>query len=207
MTLIEYFGELKSSISHKPLKSSSNSSDGVSHRRGGRRRRGSSSGPQQPVELGTIAYVNVSTSNAMTAYKHGNYERTLEVAASSDSNKPIFANFIEYPGCAGVYEAGRTIFSHPDIVNAVEEAFVPAYFNTWDRHNDAYNQPMKEWGGELADSDWGYLRVITANGKEVVAASPIITDKTTVDEVAIFLIVALEALELPIPRSLRKYSN
>mmetsp|Transcript_21772 Transcript_21772/g.55572 ORF Transcript_21772/g.55572 Transcript_21772/m.55572 type:complete len:81 (-) Transcript_21772:801-1043(-) len=43
----------------------------------------------QPVELGTIAYVNIEQN-------HGSLETALSMAA--ETGKPIFANFVEWPG-------------------------------------------------------------------------------------------------------------
>lgn len=45
----------------------------------------------QPVELGTINYVNLTRDG-----RHGDYEATLQAAAVS--GKPIFANFVEWSG-------------------------------------------------------------------------------------------------------------
>ena len=45
----------------------------------------------QPVELGTIKYVNLDASG-----KHGMLDRALEEARRT--GKPIFANFVEWSG-------------------------------------------------------------------------------------------------------------
>lgn len=45
----------------------------------------------QPVELGTIHYVNLTADG-----RHGDLEKALQVA--SESGKPIFANFVEWSG-------------------------------------------------------------------------------------------------------------
>jgi hypothetical protein len=47
--------------------------------------------PQQPIELGTISYCNITDDG-----RHGDYKVVLEVAKQSD--KPIFANFVEWSG-------------------------------------------------------------------------------------------------------------
>mmetsp|Transcript_21756 Transcript_21756/g.60474 ORF Transcript_21756/g.60474 Transcript_21756/m.60474 type:complete len:84 (+) Transcript_21756:126-377(+) len=47
-------------------------------------------GPQ-PIELGTINYVNLTTDG-----KHGDYEVAMKVAR--ETGKPIFANFVEWSG-------------------------------------------------------------------------------------------------------------
>jgi hypothetical protein len=45
----------------------------------------------QPVELGTIHYVNLTADG-----RHGEIEQVL--AAAAESGKPIFANFVEWTG-------------------------------------------------------------------------------------------------------------
>ena len=45
----------------------------------------------QPIELGTINYVNLTSDG-----RHGDYERALQVAR--ETGKPIFANFVEWSG-------------------------------------------------------------------------------------------------------------
>jgi hypothetical protein len=46
---------------------------------------------KQPVELGTIHYVNLTEDG-----RHGDMEKALAIAA--ESGKPIFANFVEWSG-------------------------------------------------------------------------------------------------------------
>mmetsp|Transcript_6494 Transcript_6494/g.8551 ORF Transcript_6494/g.8551 Transcript_6494/m.8551 type:complete len:81 (-) Transcript_6494:1216-1458(-) len=51
----------------------------------------SNAGPSNPVELGSIEYVNLSTDKM-----HGDYQTAVDEATKS--GKPIFANFAEWPG-------------------------------------------------------------------------------------------------------------
>ena len=51
----------------------------------------SNAGPSNPVELGSIEYVNLSTDKM-----HGDYQAAVDEATKS--GKPIFANFAEWPG-------------------------------------------------------------------------------------------------------------
>jgi len=46
---------------------------------------------QQPIELGTIEYCNLTADG-----KHGDFDLALQ--AASATGKPIFANFVEWPG-------------------------------------------------------------------------------------------------------------
>lgn len=45
----------------------------------------------QPVELGTIDYVNLSPDG-----RHGDFETAIRIAR--ETGKPIFANFVEWSG-------------------------------------------------------------------------------------------------------------
>lgn len=45
----------------------------------------------QPIELGTIEYVNLSSDG-----KHGDFDHAVQVAR--ETGKPIFANFVEWSG-------------------------------------------------------------------------------------------------------------
>jgi hypothetical protein len=47
--------------------------------------------PDQPVELGTIQYVNLTPDG-----RHGDMEVALQVA--SETGKPLFVNFVEWSG-------------------------------------------------------------------------------------------------------------
>jgi hypothetical protein len=63
-----------------------------------------------------------------------------------------FLSNIESQGCQ---EAGSIIFSDPVLKAIVETYFVPAAFNTWDRHNSPshmYGRAFAHWSGRLKDS-------------------------------------------------------
>jgi hypothetical protein len=47
--------------------------------------------PNQPIELGTIEYCNITSDG-----KHGDYQTVVRLAA--ETGKPIFVNFIEWSG-------------------------------------------------------------------------------------------------------------
>jgi hypothetical protein len=46
---------------------------------------------QQPIELGTIQYVNLTNDG-----RHGDFDTALRIVA--ETGKPIFANFVEWSG-------------------------------------------------------------------------------------------------------------
>jgi hypothetical protein len=152
----------------------------------------------QQEELGTIRYTNF---NPRT--KQGSIESALQLA--HQSRKPIFANFVELPGCdAGVArEAGNTIFSDPLVKKMIQTHFVPAAFNTWDRFNPGHNHAIKRWGGDLAASDGGYVRIIGCDGNTILGATGHIRGKQSKQDVLLAIAQALVELDYPLPVELR----
>ena len=127
------------------------------------------------AELGTIRYVNLTADS-----EHGNYLPAVEEARKT--KKPLFANFVQWPGWQGCKDAGR-IFSDPIIKRAAEELFVPCVFNTWDRSDSELNQAMHKWGGGLTSSWWGYLRIIDPEGKILVSGTGQLTSYNQLQQV------------------------
>ena len=78
-----------------------------------------------PVELGTVGWTT-----------------DLEAAqeSSSQSGKPIFMLFQEVPGCHGCVEFGKGPLSHPLLVEAIEDAFVPVSVNN--RGKSSFDKKM-----------------------------------------------------------------
>ena len=44
------------------------------------------------------------------------------------------------------------MFARPEIVSVVENHFIAAAFNTWDRNDKSLNEAHKTWGVGLASS-------------------------------------------------------
>ena len=73
------------------------------------------SAKERPIELGKV-----------------NWIRSIDVAVerSEESSKPIFVLFQEVPGCSTCRQYGKFALSHPLIIEAIEDLFVPlAIFN------------------------------------------------------------------------------
>ncbi|MEM6471255.1 MAG: VPGUxxT family thioredoxin-like (seleno)protein, type 2 [Planctomycetota bacterium] len=109
-----------------------------------------SSQKRNPVEIGTV-----------------NWGRDLDAAfmKSSESGKPVFLLFQEVPGCAGCQKFGREVLSHPLVVEAIEDEFVPVVvFNNRSTGEDKkilkrFNEPA-----------WNYqvIRFLDENGHDIV---------------------------------------
>ena len=145
----------------------------------------------QYVELGTIEYVNLTADG-----KHGDYDTAVREA--SETGRPIFANFVEWSGWQGCKDAGR-IFADPVVKRAAEELFVPCAFNTWDRGNSKRNKPFRKWGAGLANSWWGYLRIVDPEGNLVLSGTRQITGYRQIEDVKQVMREALEDLGEDIP--------
>ena len=64
----------------------------------------------QPIELGKVAWLR-------------DYEQAL--LESKKGNKPILLFFQEVPGCRSCVNYGRDVLSHPLMVEAIENEFIP----------------------------------------------------------------------------------
>ena len=89
------------------------------------------------------------------------------------------------------------------IQHVVEEYFIPAAFNTWDRSNVRYNKAFRVWAGGLQSSWWGYLRIISNDGTTILSGTKQITGGQGLNDVIRCLREALEALEMDVPPELR----
>ncbi len=68
-----------------------------------------------PVELGDVNWIR-------------NYDQAIQQA--EQENKPVFVFFQEVPGCATCRNYGQNVMTHPLIVEAIENEFIPlAIFN------------------------------------------------------------------------------
>jgi len=101
-----------------------------------------------PIELGKVHWLR-------------NYDKAVE--QSQESDKPIFLLFQEVPGCGNCTKYGKDILSHPLIVEAIEDLFVPlAIYNNVGGHDREVLQHYKEptWNNPV-------VRVVDSNGAPV----------------------------------------
>jgi hypothetical protein len=139
----------------------------------------------QPIELGKV---NWST----------NYNKSLEMAKIS--NKSVLILFQEVPGCSTCQNYGRNVLSHPLIVDAIENAFVPLLVYNNKKGQDAqilakYNEPS--WNNPV-------VRIVNPNGKDVV---PRLNGNYTAGGLINNMIQALEIQKKNIPEYLNIMSQ
>lgn len=102
-----------------------------------------------PVELGKVNWLR-------------NYDAAIQQAQSAD--KPVFLLFQEVPGCSTCRNYGADVLSHPLIVEAIEDEFIPlAIFNNKQGHDLDILKQFKEpsWNNPVA-------RIIDEQGRDVV---------------------------------------
>lgn len=123
-----------------------------------------------------------------------NYDTAIKQA--QEIEKPVLLLFQEVPGCAGCVNYGETTLSHPLIVDAIEEAFVPlAIFNNKGGHDreilKRYNEPS--WNFQV-------MRFVNSDGKDIIPRR----DKVwTPVATAQRMVAALETADQPVPDYLR----
>ncbi|NNE16256.1 MAG: hypothetical protein HKO66_04925 [Saprospiraceae bacterium] len=103
----------------------------------------------QPIELGKVQW-------------NRNYDNALEKAKKE--NKPVLILFQEVPGCATCQNYGNNVLSHPLIIDAIENEFIPlAIYNNKGGHDkkilSKYNEPS--WNNPV-------VRIVDKNGKDII---------------------------------------
>lgn len=119
-----------------------------------------------------------------------NYDAAL--ARSIDEEKPLLLLFQEVPGCQGCVSYGETTLSHPLIVDAIEEAFVPvAIFNNAGGHDRQVLERFKEpaWNFQV-------MRFLNTKSEDIIPRKDRVWQPV---ETAQRMIEALEKAEQPVP--------
>lgn len=104
---------------------------------------------KQQIELGDVSW-------------YRNYEEAI--AAAKTTNKSILIFFQEVPGCSTSAGYGQDVFTHPLMVEAVENVFVPlVIFNNVKGKDEKilakYNEPS--WNNPV-------VRIVDSNGTDIV---------------------------------------
>ena len=140
------------------------------------------SSPDNPIEIG---HVNWSR----------DYQGALQ--ASRRSGKPIFLFFQEVPGCIGCQNFGRQVLTHPLLVEAVEDEFIPVLvYNNRRTGMDA--QLLKQYG----EPSWNYqvIRFVDANEQDLIPRRDRVWD---IGSLAARMVEALESANRSAPAYLQ----
>jgi len=130
-----------------------------------------------PIEIGTV-----------------HWGRDLDAAQirSAESGRPVFVLFQEVPGCSGCQEFGKTVLSHPLLVEAIEDEFLPVLvFNNRSGADAALLQRF----GEPA---WNFqvVRFLNAAGDDIIPRKDRVW---TVGALAGRMVEALQTAKRPVP--------
>ena len=135
-----------------------------------------------PIEVGDVKWKR-------------DYQEALDTSRAS--GKPIFLFFQEVPGCIGCQNFGQQVLTHPLLVEAVEDEFIPVL---------VYNNRLTGMDAELlkrfGEPSWNYqvIRFVDADQQDVIPRRDRVWD---LGGVAARMIEALEAVGRPVPSYLR----
>lgn len=132
---------------------------------------------QNPVELGEVSWLR-------------SYEEALQESARLD--KPVFILFQEVPGCATCQNYGKKVLSHPLVVEAIEDLFVPlAIFNN---KGGSDREVLQKYG----EPSWNnpVVRMVDARGDNLV---PRVNGDYTALGVTERMIYALQRADRAVP--------
>lgn len=106
-------------------------------------------GSQNPVELGDVHWLR-------------DYDQALQESKRLD--KPVFILFQEIPGCSTCQNYGEKVLSHPLIVEAIEDLFVPLAIHN--NKGGADREVLKKYGEPAWNNP--VVRMVDARGENLV---------------------------------------
>jgi len=119
---------------------------------------------------------------------------------SGETGRPVLVLFQEVPGCSGCQNFGQTVLTHPLVVEAVEDEFLPVlvYNNRVGRDRE-----LLERFGEPA---WNFqvVRFLDAAGRDIIPRKDRVW---TAGHLARRMIEALQAAKRPVPKYLQALSE
>lgn len=128
-----------------------------------------------------------------------NWNRDLDaaLAQSKSTGKPALVLFQEVPGCSGCQKFGREVLSHPLIVEAIEDEFIPVV--VLNNRSSGTDKQLLDRFGERA---WNYqvIRFLDGHGSDIVERKERVW---SVGAVAYRMIQTLKKRNRPIPKYLQ----
>ena len=136
---------------------------------------------ENPIEVGSVKWGR-------------DLDKALKI--SEKNGRPVFVLFQEVPGCSGCQDFGRNVLTNPQIVEAIEDEFLPVLvFN----NRGGEDQKLLERFGEPA---WNYqvVRFLNAEGRDIIPRKDHIW---TIGDLATRMIDALKATNRQVPKYLQ----
>ena len=102
----------------------------------------------QPVELGKVAWLR-------------DYDEALQRSAETD--RPVLILFQEVPGCSTCQSYGKNVLSHPLLVEAIEDLFIPLCI--YNNRDGSDRKVLQRYG----EPSWNnpVVRVVNARGEDL----------------------------------------
>ena len=147
------------------------------------------------VLLSLCVYVNGSDVEVGVVNWQRDYEQALH--NSVKSGKPVFMLFQEVPGCSGCKKYGKTVLSHPLLVEAIEDLFEPVLV-----YNNRSEKKDSQLLTKFDEPAWNYqvVRYLNEEGKDIVPRK----DKVwTIGETAERMVEVLEKEKRDVPAYLK----
>ena len=135
---------------------------------------------ENPVELGGIAWGKNFAKAKLDADKKG---------------KPIYLMLDEVPGCKGCKDFGTQVLSHPIVIAAVSEYFVPVFINNRpDKYASDYDKKMVKY---FKESYWDYpvVRYLDEKEKDIIPRKQTLKLKENINRI----ISVLKARKVKLP--------
>lgn len=141
---------------------------------------------ENPVEVGAV--------NWSRDYRQG-------LQRSRQSGTPMLLLFQEVPGCIGCQNFGRQVLTHPLLVEAIEDEFVPILIYN-NRSGGTDRQLLKQYG----EPSWNFQVIRFVNGEErdIIPRRDRVWD---IGSVAARMILTLETVNRPAPNYLRSLAT
>jgi hypothetical protein len=140
-----------------------------------------SSSGGNPVEAGSVRWGR-------------DFKAALEQSAGS--GRPVFVLFQEIPGCSGCQAFGREVLTHPLLVEAIEEEFLPVLI--YNNRAGADAELLKQFNEPAYN--FQVVRFLDSNGRDLIPRQDRIW---TLGGIAARMAKALAAARRPVPRYLQ----
>jgi len=127
---------------------------------------------------------------------HWQHDLDAGLSACKQSGKPIFLLFQEIPGCQGCKDFGADPLSHPLLVEALEDQFIPLAFRN---NGSGVDEVVRKRFDEPA-SNYPVARLLDGDGKDLIPRQEFIF---TTNGIATRMIEALSAAKRDVPAYLR----
>lgn len=150
--------------------------------------------PQEEAHSGAATTKATQETEDQVELGKVHWMRDLEAAKalSAKSGKPVFIQFQEVPGCSTCQDYGNSVLSHPLMVEAIEELFVPVL--VYNNRNGKDGELLKKFN----EPTWNnpVTRFVDSEGKDLIKRVDRIWN---IEPMAARMVSALRAADQDVP--------